>query len=312
MKLLTTAVVSVSLATLAAVAVRRWMASSKKRAIKTNAVVTDIIYYPVKSFRGIRVTEAEVGLFGFENDRKWMVVDNGRFVTQRQIPKMALCVPSFADNCLVISAPDAEPLKIPLDRSGPISTVTVWSYTGEAVDQGDDAADWLRTVLGRDGLRLVKLREGHDRVVDPDFTGSQGDDYLTGFADGYPFLVISEESLAELNTKYAADAQLPMTRFRPNIVVRGVAAPFEEDQWKEIQIGPIVFRGVKKCPRCKQTTVDPARGEFTGPEPLQTLKSFRTDAAVDPKCNQVFFGMNLISEQKAGRVHVGDAISVFV
>ena len=91
-----------------------------------------------------------------------------------------------------------------------------------------------------------------------------------------------------------------MNRFRSNLVVRGAAA-WAEDGWHEIAIGDAVFRAAKPCGRCQITTTDQATGEVRGPEPLQTLATFRETG------KGILFGVNLVPV-KLGKVQVGDRV----
>jgi len=273
--------------------------------------VTSLFIYPIKSCKGIQIDSATVGKFGFENDRKWMVVDatTKRFVTQRQYPKMALIVPTFKKNGknLVVNAPDMPTFAIPNIQSSDYVTVSVWKSEGPAVDEGDDAAAWFSKYIKAD-VRLVRIPDDHQRTV-PDEYKQPDLDNLVGYADGFPFLLASEESLEDLN-KRIATKQLPMQRFRPNIIVKsskGEGIPFMEDTWKKIQIGGVKLRVVKMCTRCKLTTVDPAKGQFDGDEPLATLSKYRKGLLKGSE--EVCFAQNLIHEN-VGEIRVGQKIKV--
>jgi uncharacterized protein YcbX len=135
------------------------------------------------------------------------------------------------------------------------------------------------------------------RRLDLDYARPQDQ---TGFADGFPFLLISEASLADLNRRIGRT--LPMQRFRPNLVVRG-CAPYAEDHWRRIRIGGVGFRLVKPCSRCIIPSIDPATGERDGSEPLATLSRYRQTG------NKVYFGQNLIHDGP-GRLAVGDRVVV--
>jgi uncharacterized protein YcbX len=226
--------------------------------------------HPVKSCAGIELERARLDRLGIELDRAWMVVDlAGRFLSQREVPALARVRPSLAGAELVLAAAGAQPLALPqAGARGALREVEVWRHRGPGIDQGDEAAAWFEAVIGRP-CRLVRVPPDHERRVSPArFAGEAH----TAFSDGYPLLLTSDSSLADLNRRLPAP--IPMDRFRPNLVVRGAPA-WAEDGWKRIRIGKIELALVKPCPRCAIPSVDQATGRRTGPEPLRTLAGFR-------------------------------------
>ncbi len=261
-------------------------------------IVSGIYIYPVKSCRGIELASASLDAGGLMYDRTWLVVDeNGRFLTQRQLPRMAVIETALEAESLCLSAPDLPELRLPLTGlAGTEREVVVWRDRCRAVDQGTEAAAWFSRCLGL-GCRLVRIGAAYTRPVDPTYAPQPAQ---VSFADGYPLLVISEASLADLNTRLAEP--LPMDRFRPNLVVSGCEA-YAEDGWQTVQVGTVTFHGVKLCQRCAITTVDQATGN-PGKEPLITLAGYRR-----VRGGGVVFGQNLIHANLGG-VQVGDAMSV--
>lgn len=213
---------------------------------------------------------------------------------------MALIQPDLVDDGLVLSAPGMAPCHVIRRHGGNALSVAIWKDTVPAVDQGDAVAGWLSAYLGRPA-RLARMADDHVRRVDPGYARPVDQ---TGFADGYPALLIAEESLDELNRRLTAqsEAVLPMNRFRPNIVVRGAGVPNAEDDWQEIRIGAMTFRGVKLCARCAITTTDQDTAE-TGKEPLRTLATYRKQP------RGVMFGQNLVFDAP-GAITVGDAVEI--
>ncbi len=250
--------------------------------------------YPIKSCRGVRVEEWPVVERGFAADRRWMIVDEaGRFVTQREVARLALVQTAFVGESLKIEGPGAAPLLLPqrFDEGAP-RNVEVWSDQSIGCVHPAGSA-WFSAYLGSPH-ELVYMPDNHHRQVNP-ARARPGD--IVSFADGYPFLLISEASLADLNTRL--EKPVPMERFRPNIVVSGTD-PFAEDEFARVQLGSISFRGVKRCDRCTVTTIDTETGE-RGREPLRTLATFRLSEF------KVWFGMNLIHDAP-GTLRVGDAV----
>lgn len=252
--------------------------------------------YPVKACAGVSVGSARVVERGLEYDRRWMIVDeSGAFVTQRDLPALALVRPVIDGARLGLDAPEMERLTLPLEAArGASLRVRVWRSEVDGVEH-EAGSSWLSHALRR-RLRLVFMPHGAHRKVSHRFAGPG---YEASFADGYPFLLISEASLTALNHRLAAP--LGMARFRPNLVVAGTE-PHAEDAWTAFRVGEVMFRNVKPCDRCSVTTVDPETGE-RGVEPLKTLASYRR------RDGKVWFGVNLVHDSR-GRLHVGDAIEL--
>ena len=270
------------------------MATTPTTALRISA----LHWYPIKSCRGAPLAEAVVGARGIVGDRAFMVVDaDGRFLTQRTLPQMALIEPHVDDHTLRLAAPDSPPLSVPILSRGLPRDVVVWRDSCAAIDQGDEAAEWLSAFLAV-SCRLVRIADDMVRRVDPAFAVSGADQ--VGFADGYPFLLVTEDSLADLNGRLSTP--LPMNRFRPSIVIRG-AAPYAEDTWKRIRMGGITFAVVKPCARCTITTVD-QQTALSAQEPLRTLATYR-----QVQGRGVLFGQNLIHES-TGVIRVGDAVEI--
>jgi uncharacterized protein YcbX len=186
---------------------------------------------------------------------------------------------------------------MPIARTGAAKTVVVWRDECEAIPQGHDAAGWLSEFL-ETSVELVRMDDRFKRTVDPNYAVRSSDE--VGFADAYPLLVLSEESLEDLNARL--ETPVPMNRFRPNIVVRG-GGPYAEDQWRRVQFGEVSAAIVKPCARCAVTTVDQQTAE-RGKEPLRTLATYRHDPERD-----VLFAQNAI-HAAPGTIRVGDAVTV--
>lgn len=267
------------------------------------ATIASLYVYPVKSCRGLAADRAEVTPDGLAidgvRDREWMIVDaRGRFVTQRELPRLALVDVETAGGRIRLQVPGVG--AVDPEVLGPAREVVVWSANVRGRDGGDAAADALSAYLGC-AVRLVRFDDSHPRRVNPDYTGAQR--ATTLYADGYPLLVIGQASLDELNAKLAARGlgALPMNRFRPNVVVDGLDA-YDEDHVDTLAIGDVVLKLVKPCTRCEVTTTD-QRTARRSQEPLRTLSTYRRD----DRLAGVTFGMNAIVTQGAGgTLAVGD------
>lgn len=259
--------------------------------------LTQLAYYPVKSAAGIQVDSWEVDQFGLRYDRRWMVVDSrGLLVSQRTHPRLALVRPAVHGDRLVLHAPGASPLELSLSPAeSVIVRATVWDDTCDAIWLGPGPARWFSEVLGS-SCELVYMPDATVRPADPAYAG---DGVRVSFADAFPFLVISEESLADLNSKLARP--LPMNRFRPNLVITG-GEPYVEDTLERFEACGIVFRGVKPCGRCVVTTTDQETTQ-RGVEPLRTLAKYRKQGG------EVMFGQNVV-HAGTGRLTVGAPLLV--
>jgi uncharacterized protein YcbX len=264
--------------------------------------ITALHTYPVKSCRGIALTRARIDATGLADDRHWMLVrPNGRFVTQRELPRLALIVTSVDASALTLSAPGVSSLVVPRDAGETLRDVTVWKFNGRGIDCGESAARWCSDFL-ETPLRLVRFDADTPRECSREWTRDTR--AVTEFSDGYPMLVISRASLADLNSRLPKP--LPMERFRPNIVIDGVEA-YDEDRIHELRADGIALRIVKPCARCAITTTDQQTGERDGEEPLATLRKYRFDSEL----RGVLFGQNVIPAQGIGAtLHVGQDLEI--
>lgn len=239
--------------------------------------------YPVKSCRGIALEQARITRTGFEHDRHWLIVDDrNRFITQREAPRLALIETALEDGQLRLLAPGMTELTIPIDAQGPSVEVVCWRDLCAAFDMGEAASEWLSEYLGA-RRRLVRFDQARKRTSSAEWTGEI--EALNQFSDAFPWLVISQASLNDLNARLPTP--LPMNRFRPNIVIGGVD-PFAEDRIHEMIVGDVRLRVVKPCTRCAITTTNQATGERENDQPLRALKDYRFSREL----KGVLFGQN--------------------
>ena len=269
--------------------------------------ITALNVYPVKGCRGIALDSARIGATGFEHDREWLIVrPDGRFMTQREEPRLALIETALLESdasgaALRLRVPGGAELRASCDAQGKEVEVTCWKDRCAAFDAGDEAAEFLTSYLGAP-YRLVRFDTRRKRPSGLEWT--QGREALNQFSDAFPWLLISEASLEDLNSRLTR--KLPMNRFRPNIVVSGLP-PFGEDQLHELAGEGVRLRRAKPCTRCIVTTTDQATGTRDGDEPLRTLVKFRFDRTL----KGVIFGQNLILIEGLGaRLRVGQELEV--
>jgi uncharacterized protein YcbX len=268
-----------------------------------SVTLTALRRYPVKSCRGEDLESAVVQPWGLAGDRRWMVVDSdGEVVTAREVHGMLRVVPELLDGALRLASDGVEPLIVAEPRT-PSRDVTIWSSTVAAATAGAEADAWFSAVLQR-RVHLVYLDDPTRRATNPTFS-NPGD--VVSFADGYPVLLASENSLALLNDWIAEgprpdEGPLPITRFRPNLVVRG-AAPFAEDGWSRIRIGSATFRVAKGCDRCVLTTLDPETGE----KQMEPITSLARHRRWDGK---TWFAANLIPDTPGATIRLGDEVEI--
>jgi MOSC domain-containing protein len=265
-------------------------------------LISSLHVYPLKSARGISLREMALDDRGAAGDRRWMVTDeHHRFLSQREIPRLALLVPAITTGGLRIEAPGMAPLEVPTpsESSGAESvTGRVWDGETRVLVAHAGAGEWLSRFLGCP-CRLVYQPDDADLPMAENYAGTLTGSRQIALTDGSPLLVIGDASLDDLNTRLATP--LPMNRFRPNIVVRG-APPYEEDTWQTVRAGGVLLEIAKSCPRCATTTVDQATG-IRGQEPLRTLATYRRNGS------DVYFGQNA-THHSPGRLRVGDQVEV--
>lgn len=269
-----------------------------------NLILNEIFIYPIKSLGGISVQSAKVEQRGLQYDRRWMLVDkNGMFLTQREYPQMALLQVNINNDKLEVThkTKNITPLQLPISHLQPPTpnpiVVNIWDDVVLAKNISHDADLWFSDVLGFN-CHLVFMDNDSIRFTDRKYFNEP---HQVSFADAYPFLIIGQESLNELNCRL--NKPLSINRFRPNFVFIG-GEPFTEDSWKDFMIGSLKFRAVKPCSRCVITTIDPDTAEKER-EPLETLSKFRKVG------NKVMFGMNAIGYDE-GVVRVGDKVEMLV
>ncbi len=267
-------------------------------------MLTGINRYPIKSCRGHAVGDAVVEPWGLAGDRRWMLVDDeGLVVTARKYPQLVLVIPKLDAGGLLVQAPGADPLLVGTPDGAELTDVRVFSSELSAAPASEEAHAWFSKVVG-EPVRLVYLDDPTRRRPDPAYSRDQD---RVSFADGYPLLLATEESLATLNELIAAGSRaeegpVSMTRFRPSLVVAGAPA-WAEDRWRVVRIGAAGFRAVKACNRCVFTTIDPDTAS-KGTEPLATLARHRR---WDGK---TWFAINLIPDSPGVTLHVGDQIEI--
>ena len=296
------------------------MAPTHLPASDITAHIQRLFIYPVKSCAGIELTESPLCEFGLDLDRAWMVVDaSGDFVTQRELPRMALIKPQLKMNELILRAPGMLALHVNIDAVEAPAQVTVWHDTVSAYDMGAVAAQWFTDFLsltdaGLPGanapkFRMVRFDPDHKRLAN--VTWTKGVEAMTQFADGFPMLVLSQASLDALNAKLVAAGQaaVGIERFRPNIVLSGVDA-HDEDRLNGLTIatteGPVALSLVKPCPRCPIPNIDP-KTAISSPTVGDMLQTYRQDPRIG---GSITFGMNAITTTGFDTVlRVGQAVS---
>ncbi|WP_294642844.1 MOSC N-terminal beta barrel domain-containing protein [uncultured Aureimonas sp.] len=272
--------------------------------------VSTLAIHPVKGGRARHPASVRLEPMGLRGDRRWMLVDaTGRFLSQREHPPLALLDAEPDEDGLHLSFPgiggsDGGERFVAAPDGEERVTVTVWSDTVDAAAAGADADAALSRWLGLP-VRLVHFDARSQRTVSRDWTA---EDHPVGFADGFPLLVATTASLRDLNRRIVAAGgeAVPMSRFRPNVVIDGTE-PFAEDGWAQIAVGDVVLDLVKPCARCAVTTVDQDEGRRTGKEPLSTLGRFRRSGV--QRAPGVLFGWNAVA-QGAGTLRVGDPVRI--
>lgn len=311
--------------------------------------VAELRIYPIKSCGGISLASSRMAATGLSWDRTFAVVDGaGKIQTQRLKRRLATVRPELDTSAGVmqIAAEGMEPISVPLDgdaRVGctqgkvekgggnPVRDMPVWQYPAYV-------AEWFTELLaGKPGLKLDGAERppaASERFNLVRFDGSSGykrrlvDDVggenarpedQVAFPDLYPLLVTSAESLAAVNQKVSGE-EIPMERFRPNIVVSGSASAFDEDRWAVITVGEgdrsLKLRCLENDPRCQVPSIDQRTGQRSPNfEPTTTLRKFRS---LDNFWGQhgvlgsagPMFGIYATHGAAPGELRVGDQVRV--
>lgn len=266
--------------------------------------LSEIYIYPIKSLGGIHLEKSNITTRGLENDRRFMLVDeNGRFLSQREYPQLAVFLTEIeGENLIITNKKDGTSLKVQVQYSITQSLshsliVNIWDDETTAIEVSEEASKWFTQALGIP-TRLVYMHEESQRKIEASYSLTGGE--ITSFSDGYPILIIGQSSLDDLNGRL--ENPVNINRFRPNFVFTD-GEPFEEDAWHEFTIGNVGFFGVKPCARCIMTTIDQETGEKKGKEPLLTLNKYRKAG------NKILFGQNVLISQ-LGTVSVGDDVTI--
>ncbi|MBX3284339.1 MAG: MOSC domain-containing protein [Actinobacteria bacterium] len=266
--------------------------------------LASIHVYPVKSLGGFSVAHARLTDRGLEHDRRWMLVDeHGRFLSQRELPQMAcLHTAPMADGFRVTDLRDGGTLDLPWTlTNGGTRTAAVWDDVVQVMTAAEAYGTWFSERLGT-AVALVFMPDTSERPTDTRYATA-----TTSLSDAFPYLIVSQASLHDLNERIGRALRVPMDRFRPSLVIAG-GTPFQEDGWERITIGAAYFDLVKPCARCVITTTDQHTGQ-RGKEPLRTLANFRKRAGGGPV--KIDFGMNAIGST-SGMVEVGDVVQRFI
>lgn len=257
-------------------------------------VVSALFIYPIKSCASVSVTELVYTSRGVVDDRRFMIVDEaGQAITQRENPRLAHIFPAITSDGLLVSYEGKAPTTFPVGGESR-RRVKLWRYQGDALDLGDEAADWVSTFIEQP-CRLVEFAPDATRPVSKNHSSIDAE---TQFSDGYPILLTTLESLSELNRRLRTP--VPMNRFRPNLVLRD-AAPFAEDRWKQLEFPQLRLHVVKPCERCVITTTNQVTLERQK-EPLRTLATFRNFDG------RICFGQNCVP-QAPGSIKLGDVVT---
>ncbi|XP_032322551.1 mitochondrial amidoxime reducing component 2 [Camelus ferus] len=284
----------------------------RRRRLQQVGTVAQLCIYPIKSCSGVSVSAAECTALGLRSghlrDRFWLVIkEDQHMVTARQEPRLVLVSITYEDDHFILRAPGMDQLVLPskLPSSNTLRDCRVFGLDIKGRDCGDEAAQWFTNFLKTEAFRLVQFESNmKGRSSKKIFPFVQN--YQVAYPDCSPIMVLSEASLADLNTRL--EKKVKMSQFRPNIVVTGCDA-FEEDTWDELLIGNVEMKKVLSCPRCIMTTVDPDTGVMDRKEPLETLKSYRL---CDPSEKAIYKSSPLFgiyySVEKIGSLKVGDPV----
>lgn len=272
--------------------------------------LSGLYVYPVKSMKGIALKAAELTAKGLRHDRRWMVVrPEGRFVTQREEPRLALIQTRLENAGVRLSRNGHGTVFLPFEsRGGDRIRTRVWGDECQAEDEGEETSRWLTAAIGSETpFRVVRMAAGFERPQNP--AARFGAGTTVDFADAAPLLVTSEGSLQVLNQELEAQghAAVPMNRFRPNVVLQGLP-PFVEHGLTSLTGDGWRIELVDHCERCMVPTVDQQTGmRDPAREPYMTLR--RINPVPGPKPAPAF-GVNArVASGEGQRLVLGAAVT---
>eukprot|EP01059_Diplonema_ambulator_P030442 TRINITY_DN5215_c0_g5_i1.p1 TRINITY_DN5215_c0_g5~~TRINITY_DN5215_c0_g5_i1.p1 ORF type:complete len:346 (+),score=90.29 TRINITY_DN5215_c0_g5_i1:37-1074(+) len=289
--------------------------------------VKSLFVYPVKSCNGIEVSEATVGEKGFLYDRYWIIVDGkGNMVTMRQVTELGRIKTQLVEEdgrtgVVMSTDTNGEITVMEMDDSEKRVDTTVWGATmHKALDCGDEVGAWIDSVVGVNAptYRLLQCpKDLPGRSVNMLRTEGVPGDFTTGFADGYPYLLILQSSIDVVNKEAkespsydSSKNTLDVRRFRPNILVEGEVPHDDDDEWLQIEVGDATFYCVTACERCVMTTINPdtlKMDPWLSPSnAIRLLKKYRQ---FGPKRGPLF-GQNCVSSSHKTTVRTGDPIYI--
>ncbi len=265
--------------------------------------VSRLYIYPIKSLAGIAVNSAEVTQKGFKFDRRYMLVDEkNNFLTIREFPQLVRLQCNLLDNGISVNNLNMNCEDLIIEHDGHTSTnekVTIWNASVDATIVSKEVNVWFSDIL-KSKVKLVYMPQATMRPVDTT-SGYKPEDKFVSFADAYPFMIMGESSLDDLNTRVQGKQIFGMDRFRPNIVFSG-GTPNQEDTFEDFSINGVQFKGLENCARCTIPTVDPKTGvKDPNSEPLLSLSKYRLQN------RKINFGRNVV-HSGIGVVHVGDQL----
>ncbi len=265
--------------------------------------ISQLFIYPIKSLSGISISSSEVTNRGLKYDRRWMIVDKkNQFLTLREYPKMALLDVEINENSLSIKSREYSEMSVNIPfitETNNLENVTIWNATVQAKLVKIEVDEWLSDML-EVACKLVYMPDQSMRPVDTT-SGYHPAEKFTSFADAYPFLLLGEASMQDLNSR--TEKQFSIQRFRPNLVFSG-GLPYSEDDIENFTINEVNFRGLENCARCKIPNINPENGILGADnEPLKTLSKYRL------RNRNIEFGRNIVHDG-TGIISVGDELKL--
>ena len=264
--------------------------------------VTAIYSYPVKSCRGTSVSSAGISPLGIDGDRQLVMLSEGKFTNQARMAKLATVATRRIDSNTIEFEVGGRSLVHKVSTDGAESQINFYGNDIAVVDQGSDLAELISTAIGK-AVRVGALKETFQRSVPLEEFAVIDGISQSRFVDVAPILVTNTASLVDLNGRLEND--VPMNRFRPNVVIEGLEA-YEEDRIATLEGDGWQLVRATHCERCATTCTDQETGERAS-EPLKTLKSYRHRE--NGYAGGVMFGA-YVGVTGEGMISVGDELRI--
>lgn len=233
------------------------------------AVVRELWTYPIKGCQGVARDEIEVTRLGVGGDRVFSLWRDGGLVDQKETPRVASIGARLDPSAGTLTLRHAEKGELvhAIRRDGSRRPGRWVLDEFETIDQGDEVAAWLSSILDLD-VRLVATAEPWRINFPIPQMERLHQEPKQCFTAASPVSLANRASLEALDERHGAP--VPMDRFRMNVIVDGLA-PHQEDTLESIESDDVHLLHVTPAERCVIVSTDQGTGERDRRDLLRSL-----------------------------------------